>query len=448
MKNFIAIGVCCFVFLTSAMAQMDRSIVPQTSRFSSVLFGKAAELVLPPFSKQQLSTFDYNDAKNGRVPAVARNISANITLNNTGTWTNLPGGDRVWRVQITAAGALALAPLFDRLYLPAGATMHVYMPDREEVLGAFTLDNTPSVRAFCPGLIHGETCVIEYYEPATQKNKGILSINKVGYAYRDIRPLPQNNMKSGSGPCEVNVVCPEGDNWSDQKRSVVRIFVVVNDSTEGWCSGALVNNVRKDCTPYVLSAEHCTENTGNSPLYAQWVFYFNYQATTCSGITGSAADMINGCKEIANSADNGGMSGSDFLLLELNHTPPTAFNVFYSGWDITNTAADTGVGIHHPSADIKKISTFKSARDNNVRTNYEFIYEFLAQFLITGHIKFNPLPDKLLINHVFGKPQYRKMQFNEHDIEYYNKNLQYLASSLENNFNALLVSMKGKILVM
>jgi lysyl endopeptidase len=360
MKNFIAISIFCFVFLTTATAQMDLNIVPKTSMLSANLFGKVNEIVLPPFSKEQTDQFDYNDAKNGRTPVMARNISTSINLKSTGTWTNLPTGGRIWRVQITAANALALAPLFNELYLPPGASMHIYMPGKEEVLGAFTNDNTPEPRYFCAGLVHGETCIIEYYEPETEKGKGIISIDKVGYAYRWVKPLAKS-IESGSGSCEVNVICPEGDNWRDQIRSVVRIFVVVNDSSEGWCSGSLVNNVRKDCTPYILSAEHCTENTGTSPLYAQWVFYFNYQSDSCTGVSGPQTDIVNGCKELANSNDDGGASGSDFLLLELNHTPPTSFNVYYSGWDVTNTAPSSGVGVHHPNADIKKISTYTTA---------------------------------------------------------------------------------------
>lgn len=38
------------------------------------------------------------------------------------------------------------------------------------------------------------------------------------------------------------------------------------------------------------------------------------------------------------------------------------------------------------------VGTFKSARDKNIRTAYEFIYELFAQYLITGQVKFNPLP--------------------------------------------------------
>ena len=356
MKNFVAICISCLLFIHSAIAQMDPSMPPKTSKISASVFSLVPENILPAFTKEETEQLDYNDTKNGHMPVFARNIVTDISLGKGGTWSTLPNGDRVWMTKITAAGAQGLIPLFDRLFIPEGASLHVYMPQKEEVIGAFTNENTPEVRGFCPGIIHGETCIVEYYEPQSQKGKGILSINKVGYAYRWIKPLSKE-LKDGSGNCEVNVVCPEGNNWRNQIRSVVRIFVV-SDQGDGFCSGAMINNVRKDCTPYLLSAEHCTEGGVTATEYNQWIFYFNYQAASCADSTGPANSMVNGCKKIADSEDGGGNSGSDFLLLQLNHTPASGFNVYYSGWDISNTVPASGVSIHHPAADIKKISTY------------------------------------------------------------------------------------------
>ncbi len=410
MKNFVAVCISCFVFLTQANAQMDLSIAPKTSKLSANILGKVSEIVVPPFSKEQTEQFDYNDTKNGHMPVMARNIAVNINTTNAGSWTELPNGDRIWRVEISAAGAQGIVPLFDQLYLPPGATLHAYMPGKEEVLGAFTNDNTPETRSFCFGLIHGDRCVLEYYEPQEQKGKGKVSLDKVGYAYRWVSPLAKS-MKSGSGACEVNVACPEGNAWANQKRSVARIFVV-SDAGEGFCSGAMVNNVRKDCTPYMLSAEHCTEGGVSTTQYGQWVFYFNYQAATCADTVGPQTDMVNGCKKIADSEDGGGNSGSDFLLLQLYHTPPSAYNIYYSGWDITNTTPATGVGIHHPNADIKKISSYSSAAQSiswgNIAQNTH--WQVIWASTVSGHgvtepgSSGSPLynPNSLIVGHLTG----------------------------------------------
>jgi hypothetical protein len=358
MKNFIAISLAYFAFWGSVSAQMDNSVAPMSLKFPALVAGNVTEFKLPAFSAAEVEQFDYNDAKNGHVPHFARNIATNINLNNAGTLINLPGGGTIWRVQITAAGAQGLIPLFDRLYLPPGATLHVYMPGREETLGAFTHYNTPAPVSFCCGLIHGETCIIEYYEPAQQKGNGILNIDKVGYAYRWVEPLT-NNLKSGSGPCEVNVACSEGDNWGDQIKASAMILIVDN-SGEANCSGSMINNVRKDCTPYLLSANHCTESGVTDVEFGEWVFYFNYRGATCNATSGPQTDVVNGCQKMADSNDGDSATASDFLLVKLNNAPPLSFNIFYSGWDATNTVPDSGVCIGYPEADIEKISTYSS----------------------------------------------------------------------------------------
>ncbi|MCX6199069.1 MAG: T9SS type A sorting domain-containing protein [Bacteroidetes bacterium] len=357
MKKIIALGVFCLFIYTAVVAQFDETILPKTTMYSSSLFSKPQEIILPVFSLAEAEQLDKNDAKNGHLALFSRNINTNITLHNSGVWNDLPDGSRVWRVKITSANALALVPLFDRFYLPQGATLHVYMPGKQEVLGAFTHDNSTEVRAFCSGIIHGETCIVEYNEPSEVKGKGIISINQIGHAYRWITPLTRSaNSSTAAGACEVNVVCSEAANWADQVRSAARILVV-SASGNGFCSGALINNVRADCTPYFLSAQHCSEGT-TANQYTQWVFYFNYQAATCNGTTGPTNKIVNGCTKIADSNDNGGDTGPDFLLLRFNSNVPVSYNAYFSGWNHLTTPSPSGVSIHHPDGDIKKISTY------------------------------------------------------------------------------------------
>ncbi|MDD4116161.1 MAG: T9SS type A sorting domain-containing protein [Massilibacteroides sp.] len=42
----------------------------------------------------------------------------------------------------------------------------------------------------------------------------------------------------------------------------------------------------------------------------------------------------------------------------LDQDIPESYNVYYNGWDRRNTAPQSGVSIHHPSGDYKKISTY------------------------------------------------------------------------------------------
>ncbi|MCW5906877.1 MAG: T9SS type A sorting domain-containing protein [Chitinophagales bacterium] len=333
---------------------------PKSSTVPSSFFLPIPENTLSPLDISETEHLDKVDLKNGELPKFSRSIYTNITLANSGTWSAMPDGGRVWQVKISSQGALALIPFYNKFYLPEGSTLHIYTPDKKEVLGAFTTIDNPANGYYCTGLIHGNACIVEYYEPQHAFGKGELSINEVGYAYRWVKSFDESGRGFGDADaCEVNVNCSEGNLYQDPKRSVVRILVQ-SSGGQGWCSGAMINNVRQDCTPYLLSAQHCSEGT-TANQYSQWVFYFNYEAPGCNNPASQgslATKTVIGCSKIADSNDNGGATGSDFLLLQLNSQPPANYNVFYAGWNANNTASTSGVSIHHPDADIKKISTY------------------------------------------------------------------------------------------
>lgn len=167
-----------------------------------------------------------------------------------------------------------------------------------------------------------------------------------------------------SGSCNVNVRCPEGNNYQLQRRSVVRMNVPIG-SFIYYCTGALVNNTAQDRKPYLLSAEHCVLDDNDviidSVALASIVFRFNWESPTCvnpPNASGLPNQIITGGRLRARSNDGGGATGSDMLLLELAIQPPATYNVFYAGWNRTNIPAIGGAGIHHPNGDIKKISTY------------------------------------------------------------------------------------------
>ena len=99
----------------------------------------------------------------------------------------------------------------------------------------------------------------------------------------------------------------------------------------------------------------------------------------------------------------------------------------------------------------QQLGTMKSARDSNMRSWYEFAYELLAQYLITGNIKFNPLPDRIVTGIAgWGRKETRgvhpdaqgiQQTYNTHDLEYY-------AQELEQMLENVLDRAMGQIFVM
>ena len=96
------------------------------------------------------------------------------------------------------------------------------------------------------------------------------------------------------------------------------------------------------------------------------------------------------------------------------------------------------------------IGTMRSARSTEqYKRPYEFIYEMFAQYLNTGSIKFNPLPDSFRYGKpVFGRrPNLANAQSIE-DVSDWNLELETLGRTLEYYFGELLTNAAGNIYVM
>lgn len=303
----------------------------------------------------RLADEDYENEMNGGLPRFAKLIEAGFNLNNSGVWKTMPDGGRVWRLKIISQGAKATSLYYDDFFLPEGSSLFLWNHDGTQVIGSFSNFNNHESRLFATELIYGEICYLEYYEPASQIGNGVISISHIGYAYRYVYESPVE--ERGSSSCQVDINCnPEGTNWQNQKRGVVRIQVVSSGGA-GWCSGSVVNNTSWNCIPYVLSAYHCGTSSSTSD-FNQYIFYFNYERTGCGTGSSSTSQSMTGCSKKADSNDGGGNSGSDFMLLQINNNIPSNYNPYYNGWNANNTASPSGVSIHHPAGDRKKISTY------------------------------------------------------------------------------------------
>ena len=125
------------------------------------------------------------------------------------------------------------------------------------------------------------------------------------------------------------------------------------------CSGAMVNTTALDCRRYMLTALHCASEVTDEE-FTLFKVYFNYERPECGDGNGLLNRRRTGVLRLADSDDIQGSNfqGSDFLLVEIEDAIPTSWPVYYAGWDASGSGSGAGVGIHHPSGDTKKISTF------------------------------------------------------------------------------------------
>lgn len=353
-------------------------IVPfiSTGQVQSKILDKFNNKDVPVLAFQQpdLTVVNIEDEErneNGQMFRIGVPIDVNITLQNSGVWSTEADGNRVWRLKVKYPGAEGLSFMFSKFHLFGNSTIDVYGADSKRVHQTYTskdvLDHGQQNLSLC----EGDYLMLELVEPAgTQAS--ILEMEQIIYLYRGTGFTKTVEKGFGtSESCEVNVNCSEGNNWQDEKRGVARILVTIPQG-QAWCTGSLVNNVRQDCTPYFLTAMHCAEGATTSNLN-NWRFYFNYEAPGCNNPSsqGSLANYYRtGCVKIAASEDVNGntISKSDFYLVHIGSiasasatiTALKGYNAYWNGWDVNNTASASGVGIHHPDGDIKKISTYTS----------------------------------------------------------------------------------------
>jgi hypothetical protein len=297
--------------------------------------------------------------------------TVNITPLNSGIWTTLPNGDRKWQLVVKSSGAEALSFLFETFKLYGASTLVITDLNGKLVHNPLTSDDVESHFRQHAALCFGDELLLTLIEPKyTQTSE--LFLDRVMYNYRSTGN-PNFQKINESDPCEINVNCsPVGDLWQDEKKGVARILVV-DGGGQGWCTGSLINNTSQDCKPYFLTALHCGVDATAANM-TQWKFYFKYEAPSCTNpsTAGTLDDyFITGCLRIADSGDNGGDSGSDFLLVKLgsstneatiiNNLKSANFSAYWNGWNANTAATTGGVGIHHPSGDIKKISTFSGS---------------------------------------------------------------------------------------
>jgi hypothetical protein len=119
-----------------------------------------------------------------------------------------------------------------------------------------------------------------------------------------------------------------------------------------YCSGALINNVRNDGTPYFLTANHCVSSNS---VATTLVTYFNFENSTCTRSDASLKQSLSGAKLIA--ANN----YSDFCLLQLSEYPPKEYYPYFAGWNASNDNPTKGTCIHHPAGTPKCIAIDKDA---------------------------------------------------------------------------------------
>ncbi len=354
--TMILAGVFCCSKLLSQ--ELEPGLPPSFSpEFSQVFLQKQAPAlqIAPP----DLKKIKQEDADSPFQSRFAVSVETDISTENFGQTYNLPDGRKVWRGEITAPGALGLILLFDNFQIPPGGQFFAFDTQKRVVQGAFTSKSCRSDNRMLVGVLPGETAVLEYILPVGGHH--ILHLNRIGYGYHpDVVANVAASPEFGTSlTCHTNVNCQVANNYFREKKSVARILMAFSNGQFAWCTGSLIANTEGTSVPYFLTAQHCEIIMPGTPTptpdFSMWRFDFGYQGAGCQTPgTEPTFTSVLGCQRIA------GRAQTDFLLLKLNPLPQN-LDVYFAGWNRSETPAENTGFIHHPKGDIKKFSSSSAA---------------------------------------------------------------------------------------
>lgn len=303
-------------------------------------------VLLKPDVKNQYLQEKYEEResryKNDRFAKV---YDLDINPENSGTWTTLTSGRKIWRVGIESAGAYSVNVIFNRFHLAPGVKVFLYNIKQDFVLGAYTRKNNKASGVFAVTPVPGERLYVEMQLDKGMEDYGDLTIRQAGHDYKDIYGISRkkDSWFENSDTCNVDINCIDDPGMQRVKYSVIRIIYAGKER----CTGTLLNTTKNSGTPYLLTANHCLgiEYYANTAL-----FYFDYESPYCNGPDGFAGKSISGGDIVATSAN------VDFSLVKLSEHPPYYYKPYFAGWDATTRSPENSYSIHHPWGDVKKVT--------------------------------------------------------------------------------------------
>ncbi|MGI6477933.1 MAG: trypsin-like peptidase domain-containing protein [Salinivirgaceae bacterium] len=291
------------------------------------------------FSKPYISKGELDISKNGTPFKFAEPIDVGI---NIADYAELNHDRGTISLTCQSDGAKSLNAILTISSSSSNFELFISDQNDDQLFGPFSYDDFTYGYLPTP-LISGDVLKLKIIKKdAITPNVTLLTL---GYDYVGV--ANKDGFYGSSGSCNIDVRCPEAVEWENEKSSVVRLII----NSQYLCSGVIVNNLRNDKKPYMLTANHCV---ADSITAAKTVAYFNYESPSCNGPDSPIQQIRPGF--LMRATKNDSIGTVDFALLEAKQPIPEHFNANYAGWDASGRTPTNTVAIHHPRGDVKKIS--------------------------------------------------------------------------------------------
>lgn len=342
--RYMLIGMVCLLGMGGVVAPTVGADTPNALATADLTLDQIPRVELPGIDLAAVQLEDEVRADAGLAPRFAIPHEVHITPATHGTWQDTGGDERLWQLRLSSPGALSLNLGFTAYYMPEGGALRIFATDGSYELLPFTAEDNEEHGELWTPVVLSDDLIVEVIVPTKAQEELTLELSVINHGYRFFGEVFEETAGDRSGYCNIDVICPEGDDWRDEIPSVG----VISTGGSTFCTGFMVNNTAQDQTPYFMTAYHCGINSGNA---SSMVVYWNFESPICGQQGGGSLSQYQ-----TGSYYRASYSSSDFTLVELDDDPNPAHNVSFAGWSRSSANPTSAVAIHHPSTDEKSIS--------------------------------------------------------------------------------------------
>ena len=217
---------------------------------------------LPPLDNEELRVkYDFyrSNISTATPHQFAEGTKTDLNCDKHGTWESSKNGNMLWRQRITSKGAYSLNVGFTDFHLPSSGKLYIYDAAKSFIIGPIThVDNDEHGEWWSP-IIPGDDIIIEVQVEKQELEKTRIEIGQVNHDFSGFGSVI-------SGSCNLDVICGESDGYSivEKYRDVINSVGMLMIDGRFQCTGSLLNNVRQDCQPFVITAQHCGITSTNA----------------------------------------------------------------------------------------------------------------------------------------------------------------------------------------
>ena len=408
-KNIVLLAICLLQYISYAQIETNYYLKNSMGmRIKSLSRGISTKtFTIPTFDVDKLRQEDEALSDSDVPYRFGKAFDVSLSLKD-GTWENTDRG-RIWSLTFKSEGAHSLNFVFNNFHLPDSAYLYITSENDISIYGPVTGKDIGDGRFFLTDLLAGSQATIYLYEPTEQKGKSTLMIKRVVHGYRDVSNMLYGNVGASSS-CNEDVAC--FPRWEKESKAIG--LVLLADGTS-MCSGSLLMTTDSLFKPYFLTAFHCIDiepfSTGELTqneisLAEQWLFKFCFKKKDCNGNILATSYSYN------QATFRAAYNKTDFALMEINHDLSTNNNLFWLGWDKSGNIPTRGVGIHHPSGDVMKISIENDRFKTQPWNLYDAYHHWCVDFdygIVEGGSSGSPILNEQnrVVGQLHGGPTYK-----------------------------------------